>query len=262
MFLGWLFPATGLVNVRTAFEEIVLLEWGKKALDQLQGARGVLSTSYPNWFQHHLGNLLVRRGTTRWSEANNGVWPFFAPMRGGYLIEMPLVLPDPPGYHWDHGEPVNVRKHPKAVPLLGYYDAKTRKPTRWLGSGEKGKGGIGRCRLCKIRARLSGELIKSVTMTLFACKYCRVWLCPACWYAWHPRCGKPGPPESLFHPWAARSKHTLHDDTASKATASEEGEGDGAGEGQQRPAKRARAASNAEGSVGGKARKGARPRKL
>eukprot|EP00966_Prymnesium_polylepis_P003459 79624-Prymnesium_polylepis.1 len=46
LFLGWLLPAVGVVNVRTAFCEIVKEKWGAAALKKLKTARGVGTTKF------------------------------------------------------------------------------------------------------------------------------------------------------------------------------------------------------------------------
>jgi hypothetical protein len=61
LFLCWLLPAVGVVNVRIAFNELVRLRWGDAALKSLQEARGIQVVGWNKWFQKELGKALVER---------------------------------------------------------------------------------------------------------------------------------------------------------------------------------------------------------
>ena len=77
LFLGWLLPAIGVFNVRTAFCEIVKRTWGDAALNGLKRARGVGTTTFAKWFQLRLGELLVETGVNQATLANGGEEPHF-----------------------------------------------------------------------------------------------------------------------------------------------------------------------------------------
>ena len=118
-FLGWLLPAVGLINVRTAFCEIMKLVWGKRALVALKKARGVATTGFNKWFQSRLGEALLREGVEAATRENEGHDPYFMPMKReeGYWVRPPLVVPLPPGVEEDAHKKyrVNFRKNPKAI---------------------------------------------------------------------------------------------------------------------------------------------------
>ena len=118
-FLGWLLPAVGLVNVRTAFCEIMKLVWGKGALGALKRARGVATTGFNKWFQSRLGEAVLREGVEAATRENEGHDPYFMPMKReeGYWVHPPLVLPTPPGaQEGPHTKyRVNFKKNPKAI---------------------------------------------------------------------------------------------------------------------------------------------------
>lgn len=118
-FLGWLLPAVGRVNVRTAFCEIMKLVWGKGALDTLKRARGVATTGFNKWFQSRLGEAVLREGVKAVTCENEGHDPYFMPMKReeGYWVRPPLVLPTPPGAQEEaHSKyRVNFTEKPKAI---------------------------------------------------------------------------------------------------------------------------------------------------
>ena len=186
LFLGWLLPAVGVVNVRTAFCELVAATWGKEVLDKLKRARGVGTTSFAKWFQLRLGELLIEKGGKQATEANGGEAPHFMPDHRGFHWKRAFVLPTPPeltrAYHpWR--DKVDLRKRPRAIPIA--WDKKG-KQIGWLGGGGAAKdGGRGRCQLCSIRAlRLGKTIRKHSRRSYFACKCCRVILCRGCWDLW------------------------------------------------------------------------------
>ena len=59
MFLGWLFPAVGVVNVRTAFKELVKAQWGEATLTALEKTKGVRAKGFAKWFHQTLGKTLI-----------------------------------------------------------------------------------------------------------------------------------------------------------------------------------------------------------
>ena len=182
LFLGWLLPAVGVVNVRTAFGELVKVTWGDEALQMLKRSRGVATTTYAKWFQLRLGELLIHKGVTQASEANQGDEPHFLPMKRTKHWERPWVLPIPPGFMkspclWR--DAVDIYKRPCAIP--NHWDSKTGSPDGWVGGGNP-NGGQGRCEVCSVLALRSGRSIhEHAPRSKFACKHCRVILCRGCW---------------------------------------------------------------------------------
>jgi hypothetical protein len=102
LFLGWLLPAVGVVNVRTAFCELVKETWGAEALKQLKKSRGVATTNFAKWFQLNLGELLIEKGVIQATTANDGEEPHFKPARSTTHWERRFVLPTPNGYKVHH----------------------------------------------------------------------------------------------------------------------------------------------------------------
>ena len=159
LFLGWLLPAVGVVNVRTAFCELVKTKFGGAALASITNGHGF--KDFNRWFQRTLGKLLIRRGTTEASVEEGGDEPHFMPMTRRLHWERPLLLPPPPDHGITHGKPVNVEKNRKSLPVPGKNEVKGKKsvPNRWF----KGKG---RCHLCELRAtraaREAGIKVKDV----------------------------------------------------------------------------------------------------
>lgn len=185
LFLGWLLPAVGLVNVRTAFCELIKETWGAAALKKLQKARGVATTTFPKWFQLRLGELLIEKGLMQATTASEGEEPHFKPARSTFHWQRRFVLPTPTGYKVDHPrrEAVDLAQKPCKIPVG--WDSKTGKATKWLGGGGNRKRPGGRCQLCSIRALRAGLLIeKNARFSRFACKHCRVILCDGCWDLW------------------------------------------------------------------------------
>jgi hypothetical protein len=185
LFLGWLLPAVGVVNVRTAFCELVKETWGAAALKKLQKAHGVATTTFPKWFQLRLGELLIEKGVVQATTANGGEEPHFKPTRSKFHWERRFVLPSPPGYTVNHPrrEAVDLSKKPCKIPIG--WDSKTGKAIRWLGGGADRKRPGDRCQLCSIRAMRAGLPIgKNSRFSRFACKHCRVILCDGCWDLW------------------------------------------------------------------------------
>lgn len=138
--------------------------------------------TYAKWFQLRLGELLVQKGVTQASEANNGDEPHFLPMKRTVHWERPWVLPIPAGYtkspcRWR--DAIDVFKRPRAIP--NHWDSKTGKADAWVGGGNL-NGGHGRCEVCSVLARRSGHSIhEHARQSRFACKHCRVILCRYCW---------------------------------------------------------------------------------
>ena len=97
LFLGWLFPAVGVVNVCTAVKELVRTTWGEAALNSLLKAHGVKGYTFDRWFELRLGELLLRKGVRCASEAVDGGEPHFMPMKRHCHWERPLSLPLPSG---------------------------------------------------------------------------------------------------------------------------------------------------------------------
>ena len=218
LFLGWLLPAVGVVNVRTAFCEIVKEKWGAAVLKKLKKARGVGTTTFPKWFQLRLGELLIEKGVQKVrpqgratipqphappaiaaatcishvsspccqaTETNNGEEPHFKPTRTTHHWERRFVLPTPPGYAVNHPkrEAVDLAKKPCKIPIA--WDSKSGKATGWLGGGPDRKHSGGRCELCCIRASREGlPRGENSRWSRFACKHCRVILCDGCWDLW------------------------------------------------------------------------------
>ena len=188
LFLGWLLPAVGVVNVRTAFCELVKTKFGGAALASITNGHGF--KDFNRWFQRTLGKLLIRRGTTEASVEEGGDEPHFMPMTRRLHWERPLLLPPPPDHGITHGKPVNVKKNDKSIPVPGKNVVKGKKsvPSRWF----KGEG---RCHLCRLRAtraaREAGIKVKDVDLpiawTPLMCRICKVRLCKFCWDDWHQR---------------------------------------------------------------------------
>ena len=177
MFLGWLFPAVGIVNVRIAFGEIVKSAWGEAKLAALKNARGVKVTGFNKWFHIELGKALVRKGTDQAAQANGGDEPHFVPKTGRVHWVHPLMLPVPEGYTKIHPikDAIDLSKKPHAIRIS--WDAKG-KATGWLGGG-KGKG---RCLVCQTRCHREGlKVHEHAHKTSLACSECKVMLCRGCW---------------------------------------------------------------------------------
>ena len=193
IFLGWLLPAVGVVNVNIAVSEILKRIWGPAHLTKLQGARGVHVLGFDKWFQQHLGEFVMRRGVemaTKAAQANGRTQPHFMPSKGRLHWELPLILPAPDRSIEDHGEPINVYKNRRAIIVARDGGGKA---TAWLGGGDKQATSRGwECELCKRRciakglsrkrAKEAGELRR----TQWACKLCKHFLCKStCWHSWH-----------------------------------------------------------------------------
>ena len=184
IFLGWLLPAVGVVNVNIAVSEILKRIWGPAHLTKLQGARGVHVLGFDKWFQQHLGEFVMRRGVemaTKAAQANGRTQPHFMPSKGRLHWELPLILPAPDRSIEDHGEPINVYKNRRAIIVARDGGGKA---TAWLGGGDKQATSRGwECELCKRRciakglsrkrAKEAGELRR----TQWACKLCKHFLC-------------------------------------------------------------------------------------
>jgi hypothetical protein len=185
LFLGWLFPAIGLVNVRTAFKEIVKHVWGEETLAKLQRARGVAGTTFAKWIQLRLGELLIEKGVAQASTATGGEEPHFMPSRREVHWERPRVLPAPNGYYKPHhpfSDAVNLALTPRKIP--NGWDTKTKKPNAWLGGGRPVAegGGRGRCEMCGVNAMRAGlHVHEHAHESRFACLDCRIILCRGCW---------------------------------------------------------------------------------
>lgn len=181
-FLGWLLPAVGVVNTRTAFCEVFKLAWGADALARFKKSRGIATTSFPKWFQLELGEALLREGMERSTHEHDGAEPHFKPMRGKRHWKRPLTLPCPTGTYAEHRDArVDLREKPRAIPI-----EKNRNghPVAWLGGGNEEHGGKGRCKLCCIRLHRAGQPTAGATHSRTACTECEVILCKYCWHQW------------------------------------------------------------------------------
>ena len=115
IFLGWLLPAIGVVNIRIAFNEVVKRVWGAEHLNKLTRARGVHVLGFDKWFQQYLGEYVMRRGVEMASHVAGGE-PHFMPMMGRQTHwELPLQLPVTEGHRVDHGEPINIMERRRAI---------------------------------------------------------------------------------------------------------------------------------------------------
>ena len=189
MFLSWMLPGVGVVNVRTAFGELIRQQFGSEALDAIMSARGVKG-NFNRWFQRQLGYLLLRRGTDDGFAANDGSRPHWMPKKTRIPVPRPLLLPSRPGERKWHGDPVNVRNNPRLVVKTWRRDKVTKRSVpRTYYSGRN------RCECCKRRAaraareaglRLNWNRKASpIKHTPLMCKVCRVYLCKNCWEPWH-----------------------------------------------------------------------------
>ena len=160
LFLGWLLPAVGVVNVRTAFCELLKETWGDAALQKLKKAVGVQTTKFPKWFQLRLGELLIEKGVVQATEANGGESPHFKPQHTKFHWERRLVLPTPPGFEVSHPRREAIDLSLKRCKIPIGWDSKTGVANRWLGGGRDRKRPGGRCQLCGIRALRQGLSIK------------------------------------------------------------------------------------------------------
>ena len=191
LFLGWLLPGVGVLNVRTAFCELIKDAFSDAALKDLQTSPGVggKNMGFSKWFQRALGRLLVRTGVERASRAQGGGEPHFMPKVRSVHWEQPFQLPPTPGWGVSHGDPVDVEKKKTAIYLPGHTTVagKRSKPTKFLH-------GKGRCHACMCREVRTARREKRkpnwgqgspICKTSLACKVCRRRLCPECWRPWH-----------------------------------------------------------------------------
>ena len=189
LFLGWLLPAAGVVNVRIALSELVKSKFGRAGLDDISNARGV--GDFNRWFQRTLGKLLIVGGTRRASEALNGDDPSWMPSDRRHHWELPWLLPPPPRHGISHLDPVDIRKFPRAIPVPGKTEMRHKKsvPSEFFR-------GDGRCHLCVLRAKRAAKEAgvavdwahsaeAGISWSSLMCRVCRVRLCELCWGDWH-----------------------------------------------------------------------------
>ena len=218
LFLGWLLPAVGVLNVRIAFNQL----WPEAISGELQREHKYLG--YDKWVQLELGEALIIKyfqkakdvqGTPRGRLRSNSV-PHFAPHAPGPAPRF-ITLAGLPSAH----PMVNIKQNPTVwrVPLrppqqrpsLSPLCASAMRPQAIMiakpTKGQKAKylKGKGDCRLCvelakqsttihvtgapgrgKVhRARKAPPGKSRPGQTVWACKICKVRLCKAkCFHRW------------------------------------------------------------------------------
>ena len=128
------------------------------------------------------GDVMPRlcRGWFGRSDANGDEAPHFKPEHEGFHWRRRFVLPTPPGYTVNHPFSSAVDLSIKKTKIPIKWDAKG-KAIKWLGGGPHRERNGGRCYVCATRALRFGRKVRTAHFSRWACKHCRVILCPSCW---------------------------------------------------------------------------------